>query len=106
MAVSMLTRKELKSAILRAICSGVVLGSVESVLVPPAIGTAANGNANPSKVASVGAVNACATAAMGYKTGWPRLPPRVSDTGFGEGFVTEPPVYSGSEICRRVFIFS
>ena len=46
-----------------------MLGSVESVLVPPAIGTAANGNANPSKVASVGAVNACATAAMGYLIG-------------------------------------
>ena len=48
-----------------------MLGSVESVLVPPPaiVGTAANGNANPSKVASVGAVNVCATAAMGYLIG-------------------------------------
>ena len=46
-----------------------MLGSVESVLVPPAKGTAANGNANPSKLASVGAVNVCATAAMGYLIG-------------------------------------
>ena len=46
-----------------------MLGSVESVLVPPPKGTPANGNANPSKVASVGAVNVCATAAMGYLIG-------------------------------------
>ena len=41
-------------------------GLVASVWVP---NTPANGNANPSKAALVGAVNVCATAAIGYLFG-------------------------------------